>query len=83
MRDKGQHQCFSEDWLLDNLPEGWSYDCHMGDQQWGFVITAPNSEEPLFIPLYLLRTVEEVQHHRHVLRRRDQFRERGSNTDEG
>jgi len=84
MHDKGFHDCLSEDWLLENLPEGWNYDCHMGEQQWGFLIYAPTDKEqenPLFIPLYLLRTVEEVQQHRHVRRERDQFRQRGSNQD--
>jgi hypothetical protein len=60
--DKGNHPSLSEDWLIDNLPEGWSYDCHMGEQ-WGFVIYPPIQSvddpewkpTPLFIPLDLLK----------------------------
>lgn len=61
MRDKGNHQCLSEGWLLDNLPDGWSYDCVLdgtyGDGQDGFVIYPPRpyrASAPLFIPLDLL-----------------------------
>jgi hypothetical protein len=58
--EKGNHKCLSEDWLLDNLPEGWTYDCYMGEP-YGFLIYPPNTmmgNEPdaLFIPLDLLKT---------------------------
>jgi hypothetical protein len=64
MRDKGSYECLSEEWLIDNLPPGWTYDCHLGsfddDQeggQDGFLIYAPGRSAesvPLFIPLDLL-----------------------------
>lgn len=53
MHDIGAFPCLSEDWLLANLPEGWQYDCHMGEQ-WGFTITATDGKT-LFIPLDLLK----------------------------
>ena len=48
MRDKGNHECLSEDWLLDNLPKGWAYDCVLGnawggDGQDGFIIWNTNT----------------------------------------
>lgn len=62
MHDKGNHLLLSEDWLLDNLPEGWTYDCIMGEQS-GFLIVPPdaidgdgyNLDKSLFIPLDLLK----------------------------
>lgn len=60
MHDVGNHPCLSEDWLLDNLPKGWTYDCHTGDQ-WGFWIIPPGMNPEtmpskcLFIPLDLLK----------------------------
>lgn len=67
MHDRGDHPCLSESWLIDNLPEGWGYDCHMGEQ-WGFIIFKKSDlpdndgmsypeEKVLFIPLDLLKTV--------------------------
>ena len=53
--DKGNHPCLSEDWLLDNLPKGWYYDCQALTPQEGFVIYAPGCTVPLFIPLDLLK----------------------------
>lgn len=52
-REKGNHPAFSEDWLLDNLPPGWTYDCQTTEPQ-GFVIHPPVGA-PLFIPLALLK----------------------------
>jgi hypothetical protein len=60
MREKGNHPCLSEDWLIDNLPPGWSYDCHVGsmssdpEAQDGFVIETGDNPNTLFIPLRLL-----------------------------
>lgn len=53
MEEKGNHPCLSEDWLLDNLPEGWTYDCQTSGQM-GFTITATDGKT-LFIPLDLLK----------------------------
>lgn len=53
LHDKGGHPCLSEDWLLSNLPEGWTYDCVMGPQS-GFTITATDGKT-LFVPLDLLK----------------------------
>ena len=63
-REKGSHPALSEHWLLDNLPEGWSYDCQTSDEP-GFIIKPPyvepeygyGNDEPegLFIPLALLK----------------------------
>jgi len=50
--DVNKHPVLSEDFLLDNLPEGWTYDCCMGEV-WGFTITATDGKT-LFIPLRLL-----------------------------
>ena len=61
MHDHGDHKCLSEDWLLDNLPADWTYDCVLGsdDGQAGFVIQAPGPAAgqvgQLFIPLDLLK----------------------------
>ena len=53
--DKGNHKCLSEDWLIDNLPEGWDYDCQVLSEQDGFIIWNSNSPTgSLFIPLDLL-----------------------------
>ena len=52
MREKGNHPCLSEDWLLDNLPSGWHYDCQIFGQQ-GFTITASDGST-MFLPLRLL-----------------------------
>jgi hypothetical protein len=52
--DKGGHPCLSEDWLLDNLPEGWTYDCVVFSAQDGFTITATDGKT-LFVPLDLLK----------------------------
>ena len=49
----GNHPCLSEDWLLDNLPEGWSYDCQAFAEQLGFTITASDGST-MFLPLRLL-----------------------------
>lgn len=59
MREKGDHKCLSEDWLLENLPKGWRYDCCMGGDEIGFLIYPPmqgteDQPVPLFIPLDLL-----------------------------
>jgi hypothetical protein len=66
-KDKGDHPCLSEDWLLDNLPEGWTYDCQAMSEQDGFVIYPPSpfgtwgeEVEPLFIPLDLLKQDRHV-----------------------
>lgn len=56
----GLAPCLSEDWLLENLPDGWTYDCQVfGDGSPaggpGFVIWSrdqPNRQ--LFLPLSLL-----------------------------
>ena len=60
--EKGNHPCLSEDWLLDNLPEGWLYDCQVMSGEDGFIIYPPTmpsipwfKPEPLFIPLALLK----------------------------
>jgi hypothetical protein len=45
----------SEDWLLDNLPKGWSYDCIMGPYGTGFQIIAPDGSS-FYLPLALLAT---------------------------
>jgi hypothetical protein len=58
--DKGNHPCLNEEWLIDNLPEGWEYDCYMGEQ-FGFIITAPDGKS-LFIPLELLTTERRKLH---------------------
>jgi len=49
----GNHSCLSEDWLLENLPEGWSYDCQAFAEQLGFTITASDGST-MFLPLRLL-----------------------------
>jgi hypothetical protein len=49
----GDHPCLSEDWLLDNLPEGWSYDCQAFAEPLGFTITASDGST-MFLPLRLL-----------------------------
>jgi hypothetical protein len=54
LHDKGDHPCLSEHWLLDNLPEGWTYDCQLNGQ-WGFAISSQGQDGVLFIPLDLLR----------------------------
>lgn len=54
-RDQGAHPCLSESWLLDNLPEGWSYDCVASGPLQGFTITAGDGRT-LFVPLDLLAT---------------------------
>jgi hypothetical protein len=54
-KDKGNHPCLSEDWLHDNLPPGWAYDCQVLNEQDGFLIYSPGEGEPLFIPLDLLK----------------------------
>lgn len=65
MHDKGDHPCLSEDWLIDNLPTGWDYDCHTGEQP-GFIIyrhadlgendgMGYPADKVLFIPLDLLK----------------------------
>ena len=66
--DIGDHLCLSEDWLHDNLPEGWEYDCQVMTEQMGFVIyppTIPNipwfKPEPLFIPLDLLKMDRRIR----------------------
>lgn len=60
--EKGNYPCISEDWLLENLPQGWRYDRHFGDEM-GFLIYPPHTPrfsgdpvdpEPLFLPLALL-----------------------------
>lgn len=56
-REKGNHTALSENWLIDNLPHGWGYDCQTTAPQ-GFVIYAPTDgkyESVLFIPLDLLK----------------------------
>lgn len=61
--EKGNHPALSEDWLLENLPLGWTYDCQTSDEQ-GFLIYPPytplysgdpHMPRPLFIPLDLLK----------------------------
>ena len=52
-KEKGNHPAFSEDWLIDNMPPGWAYDCQTTAPQ-GFVIYPPTGS-PLFIPLDLLK----------------------------
>ena len=48
-------QVMSEDWLLENLPEDWHYDCRMEPEN-AFVIYPPCPEvEPFVIPLRLLK----------------------------
>jgi hypothetical protein len=68
LHDKGNHPCLSEDWLLENLPEGWSYDAvipweAVGGQE-GFIIgpreTLYEPGKALFIPLDLLVKDREV-----------------------
>jgi hypothetical protein len=49
----GEHPCLSEDWLLDNLPEGWTYDCQAFVEPSGFTITASDGST-MFLPLRLL-----------------------------
>jgi hypothetical protein len=50
----------SEDWLLANLPDGWTYDCQVfggdtPDSGPGFIIFDRNDiTKQLFIPLSLL-----------------------------
>lgn len=61
--DNGTHNCLSEDWLIENLPQGWTYDCQCFTAQDGFLIFAPGMSimddidvrNALFIPLDLLR----------------------------
>jgi len=56
-REKGNHKCISEDWLLDNLPPHWDYDCVLGPVP-GFVIfdsREADEQQSLFIPLDLLK----------------------------
>lgn len=52
--DVGNHPHFSEDFLLDNLPEGWTYDCLPFGPPCGFTITASDGST-MFIPLRLLK----------------------------
>src|SRR5215211_2715374 len=53
-RDVGDHPCLSEDWLLENLPPGWTYDCQAMSGQDGFTIQPNGNDGTLFIPLDLL-----------------------------
>lgn len=46
-------EVLSEDWLLENLPEGWTYDCQMEPEN-AFTITATDGKT-LTIPLCLLK----------------------------
>lgn len=57
----------TEDWLLENLPEGWNYDCTF-EPEAAFVIYAPEwakdagGERPHFlIPLRLLKDPREIE----------------------
>lgn len=61
--DTRNHECFSEDFLIENLPVGWSYDCTFGGPDGpGFLIIGPGDantsdryDHALFIPLRFLK----------------------------
>jgi hypothetical protein len=60
LRNGQLDSCLSEDWLLANLPDGWTYDCQVfggdtPDSGPGFIIFDRNDiTKQLFIPLSLL-----------------------------
>jgi hypothetical protein len=50
----------NEEWLIENLPEGWSYDCAFTHTVGpAFTITATDGQT-LTIPLSILRDPREV-----------------------
>lgn len=47
-------EILSEDWLLENLPEGWTYDCIPFGPDPAFTITATDGRT-MTLPIRLLR----------------------------
>src|SRR4051794_30137272 len=44
--DSDGNEMVSEDYLAEFLPDGWRYDCWVGDPEWHFTIYMPNDPEP-------------------------------------
>lgn len=63
--DKGDYQFLSEDWLLDNLPEGWTYRCSFTPEPAFHIYASEGGAAPeygpLIIPLRLLAKPELSQ----------------------
>lgn len=54
--DQTKREIMSEDWLLENLPHGWTYDCRFKPEM-AFLIYSPE-DGPFVIPLRLLAKPE-------------------------
>jgi len=56
----------TEDWLLENLSEGWSYDCTFNPEP-AFIIMAPE-QGSFLIPLRFLKDPKEINEQKHSVK---------------